>query len=324
MWSSADCQRGSRRHLPESRRMFVLALISLGAAPAVADTSAPASQPALPPPESSSDAEAPDKHFSKLLDRWAWRPAPLTDPIVTDRPDFTESTETVPRGRFQLEGGYTFSYDSEQKSRTATHTAPEFLLRTGLTDSFELRLGWAGYDFVSERFPSESRAGRRITVRDSFDGGSDLYLGFKQKLFEQKSLRPNFSIIPALTVPSGSAGFSSGDVDPEIKLAWGYELTERIGLAGNVNFAGPSEDGRRFFQTAASVSAAFALFDGVGAYVEYFGFYPNGRDSDCAHTANGGLTWQITDNLQLDCRAGVGLNEEADDFFTGVGFSIRF
>jgi hypothetical protein len=39
---------------------------------------------------------------------------------------------------------------------------------------------------------------------------------------------------------------------------------------------------------------------------------------------NGGFTWLITENLQLDWRAGFGLNEEADDFFTGAGFGIRF
>ena len=38
---------------------------------------------------------------------------PLTEPLVTDRPDFTESTLTVPFGHVQLETGYTFTYDDE-------------------------------------------------------------------------------------------------------------------------------------------------------------------------------------------------------------------
>ena len=33
----------------------------------------------------------------------------VPEALVTDRPDFTESTETVKPGRFQLEGGYTFT-----------------------------------------------------------------------------------------------------------------------------------------------------------------------------------------------------------------------
>ncbi len=36
---------------------------------------------------------------------------PMQEPLVTDRPDFTESTEAVPAGHLQLEAGYTFTLD---------------------------------------------------------------------------------------------------------------------------------------------------------------------------------------------------------------------
>ncbi len=35
----------------------------------------------------------------------AWAQAESPEPIITDRPDFTESTETVPAARTQIEGG---------------------------------------------------------------------------------------------------------------------------------------------------------------------------------------------------------------------------
>lgn len=250
--------------------------------------------------------------------------AELTEPLVTDRPDFTESTDAIPRGHFQIEGGHTFTLDREGRTRSRGHTAPETLLRVGVFDKFELRFGWEGYSWINERFPAESRAGRRIMRAEWSQGGSDLYLGFKYKFWEQAGWRPHFGIIPALSAPSGSAGVSSGDADPEIKLAWSYDLPHDLALSGNVNFAVPSEDGRRFFQPGASLSLGFPLLENVGGYVEYFGFYPNARGADCAHALNGGATWRITDNFQIDWRAGFGLNEEADDFFTGVGFAFRF
>lgn len=250
--------------------------------------------------------------------------APAEGPLVTDRPDFTESTEAVPPRRFQLEGGYTFTYDREGRDRVKAHAAPEFLLRAGVFEDFELRLGWAGYTWQNDETLGETRAGRHVILNDGSQGASDLYLGFKYKVCAQAGLRPHFGVIPGVSIPSGSASFSAGDVEPEVKLAWAYDLSERLALAGNVNFAVPSDAGERFFQPGASVTLAAALLEDVGAYVEYFGFYPNARDGDCAHTLNGGLTWRLTDNLQLDWRAGVGLNEEADDFFTGVGFAFRF
>jgi len=251
--------------------------------------------------------------------------APLTEPLVTDRPDFTEATNTVPRGHLQLEMGYTFTYDKEDKGRTTDHTLPEFLLRTGLTDSLELRIGWAGWSRTEELFREKNDAGRTVTMTEVQRGWTDLYLGFKIALCEQDGLRPALSLIPAITVPSGSTNKTAGDVDPENKIAWSYDLTEDTALSGNLNFAVPTTGGgRRFFQTSASISLGHSFNDWLGGYVEYFGFYPNDRGSDCAHSVNGGFTFLITDNLQFDVRAGTGLNEEADDFFAGAGLSIRY
>ncbi|MCG3130245.1 MAG: hypothetical protein FLDDKLPJ_00999 [Phycisphaerae bacterium] len=245
-------------------------------------------------------------------------------PLVTDRPDFTESTETVAPRWFQLEGGYTFTYDREGRQRRREHGAPELLLRAGLAERVELRLGWAGYAWTELREDVARGGGRARGHEDWSQGAADVSFGLKVKLVDQAGLRPDFGVIAQATAPSGSPGFSSGDVDPEVKLLWAYELTERLSLAGNVNLGVPTEEARRFVQSSASVSLAMSLAERVGAYAEYFGFYPNAHGADCAHSLNGGLTFLITEDFQLDVRAGLGLNEEADDFFTGVGFAWRF
>ena len=249
---------------------------------------------------------------------------PMQEPLVTDRPDFTESTETVPAGHFQLEAGYTFTYDRERKDRVRDHTAPELLMRIGLVDNFELRIGWDGYSWTDSQFEGETRGGRRVTREDQTQDAHDLSLGFKYKLVEQDGWIPHFGVIGAITVPSGSAGVSSGDVDPEIVLLWAYDITDSFAIAGNVGLAAPTDNGDRFFQASASLAAAVALSEKVGAYVEYFGFYPNAEHSDAAHSVNAGLTYLINNNFQIDWRVGAGLNEEADDFFTGVGFAFRY
>ena len=249
---------------------------------------------------------------------------PMQEPLITDRPDFTESTEAVPAGHLQLEAGYTFTLDREGTDRVRDHAAPEFLLRIGLVENLELRIGWDGYSWTESQFEAETESGRRTIREDWSQGANDLSLGFKYKLVEQDGWIPHFGVIGAITVPSGSAGVSSGDVDPEIVLLWAYDITDSFAIAGNVGLAVPTDDGDRFFQTSASLAAAVVLSEKVGAYVEYFGFYPNAEHSDAAHTINGGLTYLINNNFQIDWRIGAGLNEEADDFFTGVGFAFRF
>jgi len=63
----------------------------------------------------------------------------------------------------------------------------------------------------------------------------------------------------------------------------------------------------------------------VGAYTEWFAFIPSGADTArTEHYFNGGFSYLISNNIQFDILAGVGLNDAADDYFLGTGLSIRF
>jgi len=249
---------------------------------------------------------------------------PIDEPMVTDRPDFTESTLTVPRGRAQVELGYTYIYDEEDGVRAGEHVFPESLLRVGLAKEWELRVAWLGGSLTESMFRETNDAGRRVDVKDHDDGATDMSIGFKYHIREQDGWIPDMGVIGEVSIPTGTRSKTSGDVDPGAKFLWSYALTERLALSGNVNIAVPTSERGRFFQSAASVSLGYSWTDWMGSYVEYFGIYPNDRGSDCAHTINGGFTFPITDNLQFDVRMGVGLNEEADDLFAGSGLSIRF
>ncbi len=249
---------------------------------------------------------------------------PLTEPMVTDRPDFTESTSVVPFGHLQLENGYTYTYDDESGRRVSNQTFPETLARVGILEDWELRIGWIGGSLTEELFKEKNDAGRTVRRETHDDAATDMTVGFKRHLVAQEGLRPEFGVIGELSLPTGGRTTTSDDVDPQVKLLWSYELPADFSLSGNLNFGLPTSDGKRFFQTSASVSLGYAITHQIGMYVEYFGFYPNDRWTDCAHTANGGFTCQLTDNLQFDIRSGVGLNEEADDFFAGGGLSVRF
>jgi len=273
-------------------------------------------------PEAPTPAEtqAPTEHTKFTL----WERAPLTEPISTDRPDHTESPDAVAQGHFQLETGYTFTYDREKGNRLRSHTAPQALLRIGLRKDLELRLAWEGYGWAHHA-ASKRTGGDRSATPDGWEqGGHDFSIGFKHKLWEQDGLLPHFGILWEISTPSGSANVSSGDVDSQVAFLWAYDLTDAVQVAGNVVLAVPTQDGHRFFQTAASLTLGVDLTDRLGAYVEYYGFYPNTHHSDCAHTLNAGFTYLITNDLQLDIRSGFGLNEEADDLLAGVGLSWRW
>ncbi len=249
---------------------------------------------------------------------------PMNQPLITDRPDFTESTGAVPTGHLQLEMGYTFTHDREGSDRVRDHTTPELLARIGVANNFEFRIGWEGYSFTRLRSDAPTRFGRAFGREELSQGSNDVTFGFKLKLAEQDGWRPHTGIIGEISVPWGSTNRSSGDVDPAIKFLWAYDLSDSLSLAGNLNVGIPTENSHRFVQASASLVLGVALTDRVGTYVEYFGFYPGSERTDAAHSLNGGFTFLVHPNLQFDVRAGAGLNEEADDFFTGVGLAWRF
>jgi hypothetical protein len=233
----------------------------------------------------------------------------MTEPISTDRPDFTETPDAVPLGRVQIESGYTYTRTGDGGQ---DHTLPELLLRVGLLRDFELRIDWAGWSWGE-------------------DGGgwtashNDVGVGFKVHLLDRDGAVPSLGFIGQVSVPVGEPPAGEDDFVPEGKLCWSYDLTDRVSLSGNANLAAAiSEAGDRYAEPAASVSLGVALTERVGAYAEYFGSYPTGRGPPPAHSFNAGVTFLATNDLQFDARIGVGLNDHADDLFAGVGFAVRF
>jgi hypothetical protein len=250
--------------------------------------------------------------------------APLTGSIVTDRPGFSDSASLVQRGHFQIESGYTFSYDREGHRRVYDNTMPEIALRTGLTDWLEFRTMWNGYSYSEVLDKITTPAGRHISHTDHDDGGTDLNIGFKIALFKQHDWIPNLSIMPALNVPTGSDSKSANNVCPEVKLPWNYAITKEFTMYGSVLGRVQDGDNGQFFQTAATLAGGYKICDRTSLYLEYLGVFPAQRNEDCTHLLSVGPVFQITDNISLDMRVAAGLNEQAPDFQASIGFGIRF
>ena len=73
------------------------------------------------------------------------------------------------------------------------------------------------------------------------------------------------------------------------------------------------------------MNVTYELSKKLGGYVEWFVTSPIGsRLGQTEHNSDGGFFYHVTNNLQLDIEAGVGLNGPAPDFFAGAGFCARF
>ena len=220
--------------------------------------------------------------------------------LATDRPDFTEASNTVGLGHLQLELGYTYSFVEDGAERTSSQSFPETLFRIGMfRDWFELRIGWTALQQTS-RLPG---------IRRSNSGSDDLYLGAKLALTQQEGWLPEMALIPQAFVPIGEDFFSSNEFLPGLNWIYAWEINDWLSIAGSTqgNRAIDSNEAS-YLEIAQSMTAAVSLTDRVGWYTEWFGLFPNSPSDDTkpAHFLNGGLTYLINDNLQYDVRAGLG------------------
>lgn len=231
------------------------------------------------------------------------------EPLITDRPDFTESADIVLAGRIQVEGGVTYTRSGDAHDTTYG----ELLVRVPLNARSEVRLG----------VPSHIRA-RAAGARDS--GWDDAALGIKYQLSPGGKGRPTTSLLFNSTLPTGSRSIAEHRYQPEAKLCLGWDLTPTIGLGVNLGYARPTDGGQRFSQVLASASVGYALSEKWGAFTEVYGFTREAVGGSSTGYADTGVTYLITPDFQLDARVGLGLNNGVDgpDYFTGVGASRRF
>lgn len=247
---------------------------------------------------------------------------PSGEPLVTDRPDATESTETVVPGRLQLESGYTYQRVGDLR----LHQVGEVLLRVGAVDRLEIRVGLESYlheEVVGTTGPATTAVGMTA------EGWGDTSVGLKWKLMDAGragSARPDVAVLASTTLPTGASAVSASAAQPEVRLATAWELPRGVGLGANLfyTWAEDTEREERFGELGSSVAVGVGLTDAVGAFVEHFGSYPLEEGLEAENFVNGGITLLLSPDAQLDARLGYGLNGRDDDVFVGLGSAFRW
>lgn len=242
-----------------------------------------------------------------LLACTAWAPvAAQSSDLVTDRPDQTESTVTVARGQYQIETGLLVSENDIGDINVTMTEILGTLVRMGLTERIELRVGFDG--FISRKVEDSSAFG----VRD--EGFGDAALGAKIRLSDPQADRPQMALLVESSIPTGESDLTSDTFEPSVRLAVSQDLNDRVALGGNIGIADESED-TVFFYTMA---AGYEVNSTNGAFFELFG------NSEDEHSIDTGWTHLMSPTTQWDVAVGIGISDDAPDWFAGVGLSIRF
>jgi hypothetical protein len=236
--------------------------------------------------------------------------AQYIESIVTDRPDQTESAFVVPGGYIQVELGGIYERESYEGGKMEIFSHPALLIRYGLLNNVELRFN---IELVQEKFSSGN-------LSHSISGLLPLSIGTKIHVFKEKGLRPQTAFILHIIFPKlCSKKFANEYLAPDFRATMQHSLSERFSLSYNI---GAEWDGNKPNATGIyTLSLGASLTEKIGAFIESYGFLTEKETPD--HRLDGGLTYLLTQNFQLDASGGIGITDKSPDYFLGLGISLR-
>ncbi|MBC8045870.1 MAG: transporter [Fimbriimonadaceae bacterium] len=222
------------------------------------------------------------------------------EPIITDRPDQTESAALVPKGYFQGEHGFAINFNNIANEYSVLSS----LIRFGINNNFELRL------VIDPQIIA--------TEVENISGINPVSIGLKTKLIENDIIQ--LSLITHLQFSKiATEDFKSNYNAIATRLTAAHTLTDFLGIGYNIGVEWDGFTGAPYY--IYTFTSGFALGEKFGAFIELFG---NFNESFSENFADAGFTFQPTNNFQFDISAGTNINFDIADYFASVGFSYRF
>ncbi|MBC3845636.1 transporter [Winogradskyella echinorum] len=233
------------------------------------------------------------------------------DIIVTDRPDATEASSTVGKGTLQFETGGLYESFEKNNIKSENYTYNTMLIRYGILDNLELRLGW---DFVEG---TTKVNGNKLDNVAS--GLSPLLFGVKIDIAEEKDGMPEIALIGhVFPVFSASTDFRPETTAVDFRFSLSHTLSEKSSLGYNIG----AQWGNDSPEAAAIYTLAYgySITDKFGFYAELYGDLP--EDNSANHYWDAGFTYLTCNDLQFDVYFGTSITE-GQDLLLGMGLSYR-
>lgn len=249
-------------------------------------------------------------------------PRDLMREMSTDRPDKTESAYTVDAGHFQVESDLvSFTYDRHNsdraRSRTEGFSVAATNFKVGLTNNIDFQLVVESYQTVRTATPGS--VGRQ-------NGFGDLTARLKVNLWGNDGGTTALALMPFVKIPTnqddlGNHAVEGGLIIPlAVALPGGWNM----GVMTEIDFNEDSDAGGYHLEWINTVTFSHAIVGELSGYVEFFSVVSSEDRAPWVATFDAGLTYAVTDDLQLDAGVNIGLTRSADDLNPFIGLSWRF
>jgi hypothetical protein len=272
-----------------------------------------------PTAASISDPEAPSGGTDKAAARDEGPLAGMTEEgefIETDRNSFTFARTTAGDGRLIVESSYSYINISGEKMK---NSFPELLMRYGIGDRFEFRLGW-NYETGRERRPDAG------DIAGFFGANAEqqIFYGFKAALTRQSGWVPGSAFLAQGHTPTGGP---QSVTQLRTGYVMGWKLPNRWDFDAALRFGTDDAEGHPYVMWAPSVVLKIPLTPSERwfTHVEYFGLITNGKKEDTTlNFVDVALHHLITPNMEVGGIVAFGPHSHGMNLVTNFGIGIRF
>lgn len=238
--------------------------------------------------------------------------------LETDRETFTPATSTTGKDLCILESSYSFI---DNRDAPDTNSWPELLVRYGIAERIELRVGWnyevgGGGNVVSSLESSEGVGGTTVTSE------SRVLYGFKAETTEQQGWIPRSCLIMEGFTPTSGRDPAS---QPVATYAFGWQFPNLWRWDTAMRYAQGFEPGDAFNKWAPSTVLRIPITEDFQVHAGYFGTFTQGREIEKSRAfLSPGAHYNFTPNFELGLRIGWGITPDAANFFVNTGIGWRF
>ena len=228
------------------------------------------------------------------------------DPLQTDRPSQTDASSVLPPAVFQVESGFSFNQVNLDKIKLENIYAWGTSWRLGILEGLELRLYTQPTIYESSTGSSESGVGM-----------ADLQVGFKLGILKDKDRKTKLALVSHLITPTGTEKLSTGEFGVLAKFAVSHQLGKKHSINYNLGY---EHSGLSSGSATYTLTWSVAVFDALNVFIETYGRVPD--IENVIASADAGMSYLISPDLQIDYFFGTGLNHEMN--FHALGLSLRF
>jgi hypothetical protein len=163
-------------------------------------------------------------------------------------------------------------------------------------------------------------------VRDGDEGFGDIQLRLKRNLWGNDEGSTALAVMPYVKLPTARGDLGNDDFEGGLIVPYGFDgpADWSCAVMGELDLASDEDSGGYNLFPLVSATASHDLTECTAVFFEIVGiFSPETSDEHEAYF-NFGMTWAVSDTIQLDGGVRVGLTNAATDFSPFLGLSTKF